>query len=238
MGKSLPMLTVFAAGLASFFSPCVLPLIPAYISYIAGFSLEELKDQDSGRVWPKVLGSTLLFVLGFTVAFTAMGATASSLGTLLSQYRTVIEKIAGTVIVLFGLQVMGLFQIKYLQLEKRVTFKKRPWGLAGAFVIGLAFAVGWTPCIGPILASVLLYASTAESVWQGMGLLTIYSLGLGIPFILVGLGISRFLAFFDWFKKRMRAVEIIAGFILILLGVLVLTGNFATLTGFLYRLGD
>lgn len=216
----------FFAGLVSFVSPCVLPVIPGYLSFISGVSAEHMHDPARrGEVTRKVATNSLFFVLGFSVVFILLGWTASSLGQFLLSYLHIFNRVAGVLLVLFGLHVMGVLKIPFLNYEKRFQTRTRPIGVMGAFVIGLAFAFGWTPCIGPILAGVLTMAAQAESQWQGVGLLAVYSAGLGIPFFLTALAFQRFLGFFRWMRNHMRAVEIVSGLFLVAVGILVFTNS-------------
>jgi cytochrome c-type biogenesis protein len=212
----------FVAGVVSFLSPCVLPLVPGYISLISGLSLEELsKGTDRKAVTRRAVGGAIFFVLGFACVFTALGATASAVGALLSAHLKVLSKIAGALIVVFGLHISGAITIPFLYYEKRADASKLEPGFLGAFLMGLAFAFGWTPCIGPILASILALAATQETVGQGMLLLFVYSLGLGIPFIATACGVNAFFSFFNRYKRFLRAGEIFAGALLVVVGVLV-----------------
>ena len=226
----------FAAGLVSFLSPCVLPLVPGYISFVSGLSLEELAHGADRRALARKAGlASVFFVLGFSAVFTALGASASAAGRLLSEHLPLLSKIAGTVIVLFGLHTSGLLPIRWLYYEKRLSAAGVSPGLAGAFVMGLAFACGWTPCIGPILAGILALAATQETVGRGMALLLIYSLGLGIPFVLTGFGVNAFLRFFARYKRYIRWGEVAAGLLLIAVGLLIVTSNLSLLIRLLPR---
>ncbi len=212
--------TAFLAGLISFLSPCVLPLVPGYISLISGLSVEQLQDSEQAKLGP-VLASSLAFVLGFSFVFVALGASASAVGKFLLVNKPLLYKIAGVIIILFGLHLIGLLKISYLYREKRFQGTPRRMGWLGAFVIGLAFAFGWTPCIGPILGTVLTLAATKEKVSEGINLLAVYSAGLGVPFLLTTLGINGFLRFYGRFRRHLRAVEIFAGILLLAVGLLI-----------------
>jgi cytochrome c-type biogenesis protein len=216
----------FIAGLVSFISPCVLPVIPGYLSFISGVSAESMHDPGRrSEITRTVAWHSLFFILGFSTVFILLGWTASSLGQFLLSYLHIFNRIAGVLLVLFGLHVMGVLRIPYLNYEKRFQARSKPIGVWGAFLIGLAFAFGWTPCIGPILAGVLTMAAQADSQWQGVGLLSVYSAGLGIPFFLTALAFQRFLGFFRWMRNHMRAVEIVSGLFLVAVGVLVFTNS-------------
>ena len=222
--SQLNLLTAALAGLVSFLSPCVLPLIPGYISFISGVSLEDLRAGDGQRrIAARALVSSLWFVAGFTLVFVALGASATALGSLLLQRLSSLRLLAGAVLILFGLHLTGLFRIPFLQYEKKLEVKRRPLTSAGALVVGAAFAFGWTPCIGPILAGILALASAQETLPQGMMLLAAYSLGLGAPFLLTSLGVGTFLRLFSKFRKHLRAVEIFSGVLLLGIGALILT---------------
>ena len=216
----------FLAGLASFLSPCVLPLVPGYISFMSGLSLEELS---SGEARPGAARRTaltaLFFVLGFSAVFTALGASASFVGQLLAEHLPLLSRIAGVLVIAFGLHITGLVPIKWLYYTKRADTSKVAPGLLGSFVMGLAFAFGWTPCIGPILAGILALAATQETVARGVGLLFVYSMGLGVPFILTALGLNAFLRFFARYKRFIRWGEVAAGILLIGIGLLLLSNR-------------
>jgi cytochrome c-type biogenesis protein len=210
------------AGGLSFLSPCVLPLIPGYISFISGVSLEELTDKEkASQHLYRVAINTIFFVVGFSLIFIALGATASFMGTWLRQNIGIFNKVAGVVIFLLGLHVSGIFKIKALNYEKRIHAGKKKFGIIGSILIGMAFAFGWTPCIGPILGSILTMAANQETVGQGIILLSFYSAGLGIPFILTALLFNFLIGFFGFIKRHFRAVEIISGGLLMLIGVLI-----------------
>lgn len=215
--------TAFLAGLLSFISPCVLPLIPGYLSYISGVSVEDLMSaerKDSGHLG-KLFINTLFFVVGFSIVFVLLGLGASGIGTWLQKNAAIFNKVAGAIVFLFGLHVAGVFKLKALNYEKRIHVtgeKKR--GVIGSVLIGIAFGFGWTPCIGPILGSILIIAAQADSVSTGAWLLVVYSAGLGIPFILTALLFSYLINAFGFIKRHFRAVEIISGGLLMLIGVL------------------
>lgn len=213
-----------AAGVLSFLSPCVLPLVPPYLTFIAGTSIEELTYEGQSRAKRDILFAALLFVAGFSSVFVALGATASVFGKLLRANLEILSLGAGLVIVLMGLHFLNIFKIGLLYREKRVDVAK-PVGLVGAYVMGLAFAFGWTPCIGPILAAILAVAGSQETVWRGAGLLATYSLGLGVPFLAAALAIEPFLGFMQRFKKHFGKVEKVVGVLLVVTGVAFLTGG-------------
>jgi cytochrome c-type biogenesis protein len=218
------------AGLVSFLSPCVLPLVPPYLVYMAGTSLERLADAEAEpRVKRATVLAAVLFVLGFSTVFVALGASASVIGSLIRIYSGPLATVAGVVIIIMGLHFLGLTPIAFLMREKRVTVTK-PVGLWGAYVIGLAFAFGWTPCIGPILAAILAVAASEQTVTKGAGLLAVYSLGLGIPFIVAAFAIEPFAAFLARFKHYLHRVEQAMGALLVLTGIAFLTGSINTMS--------
>ncbi|MGA3197366.1 MAG: cytochrome c biogenesis protein CcdA [Terriglobales bacterium] len=229
---SLPLpLAAFVAGLISFLSPCVLPLVPGYVSLISGAGIEELKSTE-GHLLRKVMLNSAAFIIGFSLVFITLGAISTEVGQVLAQYKSLLARIAGVIIILFGLHLTGIFQIKALLADTRLHQLKggaSPWG---AFVIGFAFAFGWTPCVGPILAVVLGFAATQDTVWKGIFLLAIYSAGLAVPFLITSLGIERFLKFYNRFKFHMHAVEVASGGLLIVLGILLVMGRFAIISGY------
>ena len=226
---NLPLpLAAFLAGLVSFLSPCVLPLVPGYVSLISGVGVEELKVQET-HVLRKVMLNSIAFILGFSVVFITLGALSTEVGQLASQYKSTLARVAGVVIILFGLHLTGILPIKALYADKRLHNVKggsTPWG---AFVIGFAFAFGWTPCVGPILGAILGLAAAQNSVSQGILLLTVYSMGLAVPFLLAALGIERFMKFYGGFRRHMHAVEIASGGLLMALGLLLVLGKFTLL---------
>jgi cytochrome c-type biogenesis protein len=230
---SLPLpIAAFVAGLVSFLSPCVLPLVPGYVSMISGASVEELQSQDR-KVLGTVLLHSLMFILGFTVVFVLLGATATEIGQLVTAYRKWLTWIAGGVIILFGLHLTGLFKIKALYMDKRLHSVGGGKSPIGAFVVGFAFAFGWTPCIGPILSAILGFAAAQDSVVKGVLLLWVYSMGLAVPFLLTSIGIDRFLVFYGRFRRHLHTLEVASGVVMIVLGVLVLTRQFTVLSSYL-----
>lgn len=225
----------FTAGFVSFFSACVLSLIPGYISFISGVSISDL-PKVSPRHLIKVLLPSILFVLGFTLIFTLLGASASFIGSFLAQNKGVLRKISGVQIIILGLFLLGVIRIPKLYQEKRFQLSSYSIGYLGAFPLGMAFAFAWTPCIGPILASILLYAGTSKTVTEGALLLLIYSLGLGIPFIITGLAFSYSLTAFDWVKRRYRLINAISAGLLIIMGIMLLTNWWNFFSGWINQL--
>ncbi len=227
------------AGLISFLSPCVLPLVPAYLSYMAGTTLDRMLDESGdmqAAMTRRVFVSALAFVIGFATVFIAMGASASALNRLIIENIDILAKIAGAVIVIFGLHYMGLLKISLLYREARFHTKENSTGLVGAYVLGLAFAFGWTPCIGPILATILTVAASRDELGYGISLLATYALGLGIPFLLAALAVRPFMRFMQRFRRHLRKVEIGAGALLVLTGILIFTNSLGQFSYFLLDL--
>lgn len=221
----------FIAGLLSFLSPCVLPLIPSYITYITGLSFAELQDEHpTHAVRQQTIIHSLLFIAGFTLIFVLLGASATFIGGFLQSKMDLFRKIGGVLIVLFGIHITGLIPIGILLGEKRINIQRKPAGYIGSMLVGIAFAAGWTPCIGPILASILMVAAAEDTVVKGIVLLLIYSMGLAIPFLLSSLALHQFIVLFNRFKKYIRMFEIITGLFLIIVGIMVFT-NYLTILG-------
>lgn len=226
------------AGGLSFLSPCVLPLVPAYLCFVAGTSLDKLTEGDrpDPELNRRVFYSALAFVAGFSTVFIIMGASASAINRLVVEHIEIIGKIAGAIIVIFGLHYMGLFKIGLLYREARFNPQAKPTGWFGAYVIGLAFAFGWTPCVGPILASILATAGSRSELGYGVSLLATYALGLGIPFLVAALAIKPFLEFMRRFRRHLRKVEIVVGALLVGTGILIFTNSIGQLSYFLIEL--
>jgi cytochrome c-type biogenesis protein len=218
----------FTAGIISFISPCVLPLIPGYLSFISGVSVDELSEV-SGQAKVKVLTATLLFVAGFAIVFVALGASAGLAGGWLLYYRSILTKIAGVLIILFGLFTMEIIKIPQLYNTKRFNIDKRKFGVWGALPLGMSFGFAWTPCVGPILASIYAVAMTSQNTGQAVILLGLYALGLGVPFILTALFFNAALGAFKWIKKNYRIINIVSGVMLIAMGLLILTNKLSIL---------
>src|SRR5690242_10359418 len=227
---NLPLpIAAFLAGLVSFLSPCVLPLVPGYVSLISGVGVEELKVQETG-IFRKLMLNSVAFIAGFSIVFITLGAISTEVGQLAARYKSTLAEVAGVVIIVFGLHLTGILRINALYADKRLHSVKggsTPWG---AFLIGFAFAFGWTPCVGPILAVILGFAAAQNSVSKGILLLTLYSLGLAVPFLLTAFGIERFLKFYGGFRRHMHALEVASGGLLIALGVLLVFGKFTLLS--------
>ncbi|MHB8246334.1 MAG: cytochrome c biogenesis CcdA family protein [Acidimicrobiales bacterium] len=222
MGSSV-LLPLFAvvAGIVSFTSPCVLPLIPSYLSYVSGLPLSELSDAKARAL---VLRTSLGFVAGFTVVFVAMGASSTLVGSFLIQHLPLILRVAGVLIIVFGIVMTGIVRVPFLYRERRFDLARIPGGPRGAFPLGMAFAFGWTPCVGPVLGSILAVASSSRTIAWGAALLALYSLGLGVPFLMLGLGIGRARRSVAWLQHHGRAIEIAGGLLLVVVGVLFVTG--------------
>lgn len=228
----------FAAGLLSFLSPCVLPLVPSYITFITGMSFETLtSSEDRKRVRFLTVANSAIFVLGFSSVFIALGASSSMVGQWLFEYQDWIRIIGGVLVIIFGLFIAGFFKLDFLMKEKKYHLKGRPAGFVGTFVIGMTFAAGWTPCIGPILGSILVYASAKGSAVYGVKLLSVYSLGLAVPFLLCSLAFNTFLTYSKKLSRYMRVIMIVSGLILIAFGVLLLTNQVAELSALLPNFG-
>ncbi len=232
MAHELSIPIALVAGIVSFLSPCVLPLVPGYVSMLSGASIDQLKDTAGGELMARVLRNSLAFVVGFTVVFVILGASATSVGKLLLAQRMVFNIIAGIVVIIFGLHLTGLVKIPFLYREARLDTGAPKRGLGGAFLMGFAFAFGWTPCIGPILAAILTLAAQRETVFQGMFLLAIYSAGLAIPFLITSVGLSSFLKFYKGFRKHLQAVEVASGVLLIVLGTLMAFNKLTIISGY------
>ncbi|PYX67887.1 MAG: cytochrome C biogenesis protein [Acidobacteria bacterium] len=229
---NLPLpIAAFVAGLISFLSPCVLPLVPGYVSLISGVGVEELKSQET-QLLRKVMLNSAAFILGFSVVFIMLGAISTEVGQLMARHKSLLAQVAGVVIILFGLHLTGIFKIKALYTDARLHSVKGGSTAWGAFVIGFAFAFGWTPCVGPILAVILGFAAAQDSVIKGIILLAVYSLGLAVPFLLTSLGIERFLKFYSRFRTHMHALEVVSGVLLIALGGLLVFGRFTLISNY------
>lgn len=215
----------FIAGLLSFLSPCVLPLVPPYICFISGVSYEELTAGGERRIAGRALRSALAFVFGFSVVFVLLGASASAIGQLFADYVDILGYVAGAIIIVMGLHFLGAFRIGFLYREARIHLERKPVGLFGSFVIGLTFAFGWTPCVGPVLAAILFVAGSEDTVVKGASLLSIYALGIGVPFLLAALFASQFVSLMSRFRRHLGMVEKVSGGLLVVTGILIMTGS-------------
>ncbi len=222
----------FLAGVLSFLSPCVLPLVPGYVSMLSGAAAEGAETAGA-KVNFQLVRNSLFFILGFSLVFIGLGAAATSVGQFLRSYQLLLSEISGIVVILFGLHLMGVIKIGALYQDKRLRTQRTSGGGVGAFLIGFAFAFGWTPCIGPILGTILLLAAERGTVHEGIGLLTIYSLGLAVPFLATTLLLDRFARFYRGFRKHLHTVEMISGGLLVLIGALLLTHRFTVISNYL-----
>lgn len=235
MNQDVTLLAAFAAGFLSFVSPCVLPLIPGYISFVSGVSLDEMRAENQAAAasrW-QVFATSLAFVVGFSIVFIALGASATAIGKFLFARLPLLSKIAGVILIIFGLHTMGLFRLAFLETEKRVHSQRKPAGAIGAVLVGIAFAFGWTPCIGPILGGILAIAGSKNTISEGVLLLAVYSLGLGIPFLITSLAINQFFNAVRRIRRYYHAIEVTSGVLLVAIGVLILTGQLTIITRYL-----
>ncbi len=225
------LLVAFAGGILSFLSPCVLPLVPSYLGFITGYTIEEMGNRR--RV---AMIHASLFVVGFSLIFILLGATATALGSALVYYKEAIMRVAGVLIMLFGLYCLGVIKLGFLSQERRVHLEQKPLGLLGSVLVGMAFGAGWSPCIGPILGGILTLAATEGSVGRGMLLLAVYSAGLAVPFLLAAWAVESFLDWFKAFRKHIGMVQKVSGVLLIAVGLMIATGQFTRLAGYLIKL--
>jgi cytochrome c-type biogenesis protein len=225
----------FLAGLLSFVSPCVLPIVPPYLCYLTGLSFDQLAGEDSAPpdASRRVILSAVVFVLGFATVFVALGATASVVGQTVARYFDVLSIVAGAIIAILGLHFLGVFRIAPLFRDMRFTVERRPAGPLGAYVIGLAFAFGWTPCVGPVLAAILFVAGSTDTALRGAALLAVYALGIGLPFILAAFFAPRFLAWATRFRRHLATVEKVMGGLLVLTGLLFMTGQMSAIANWM-----
>jgi cytochrome c-type biogenesis protein len=234
--SQVSLIAAFLAGLVSFVSPCVLPLVPSYVTFITGLSFDELTASEQGpRVRRLTLIHSLAFIFGFSLVFIALGATATATGQFLREHQDTLRIVGGILIVFFGIYLTGLIKIPALSRERKARLTEKPLGVLGSVLVGITFAAGWTPCIGPILASILLYASTAQTVGTGILLLSVYSLGLGVPFLIASLGMNTFLAASKGIRKQLHTIEVVSGVILIVFGLALVTNVFGYFVAFLSR---
>ena len=232
-GASLGVVVAFSAGLFSFLSPCVLPLFPSYLSFITGMSVGDLSGDLTAAARRRVLLHSVTFVLGFSLVFVALGASFSAAGQALFQYRDWIRIVGGVMIVVFGLYIAGLLNIGLFARTQQWQIREKPAGYVGSFLVGVTFAIGWTPCVGPILGAILSLAGTAETVQRGVWLLIAYSAGLGVPFLLTGLAINQFFSAFAKIRRHYRTIEIVSGALLVVIGVLIFTDRFTIIARWL-----
>lgn len=228
----------FVAGLVSFASPCVLPLVPSYVTFVTGMTLDELGTEGRDAARRRAALHAALFVFGFTMVFVALGAGATAIGAAMRRSLPLLEQIGGVVIAAFGLYMLGLLKLPGLMRERRVQLSSKPAGLVGSVLVGVAFGAGWTPCVGPVLASILLYAGAATTTGRGMLLLFAYALGLGIPFFVAAVAFNWYLAGAQRLRRWLRPIELAAGSLMVVLGVLLFTGKFAMLSHFFAGFGQ
>jgi cytochrome c-type biogenesis protein len=227
--------TAFLAGLVSFISPCVLPLVPSYLSFLTGTSLEDLKAESSGQAKARVFLHALCFVAGFTVVFVAIGLSASAIGDVFANNKRIVEIFGGIVIVVLGLQMMGILRIPALMMDKRLRVEARKPSLWVSFLVGLGFAAGWSPCIGPILSGIILLAASTKTVGEATFLLFVYSMGLAIPFLITAAAITQSLGALNRIKRFLPVIEGVSGAVLVATGIVVATDQFTRITGFFYQ---
>ena len=230
--ESVGLAVAFGAGVLSFLSPCVLPLVPSYLSFVTGMTLEDLQEGVDRKT---TLTHSCLFVAGFTGIFLILGASASFLGQFFRAYEMLIARVGGVVIIVLGLHLAGVFRLAPLMREKRVHLADKPAGYLGTVGVGAAFGAGWTPCIGPVLGAILTFAASRDEFWTGVGLLFVYSVGLAVPFLLSALALDRFLQAFKRFRRWLPTVQVASGILLVVLGILLLTGTFTILSSYLIR---
>ena len=235
---NMSFMIAFSAGFLSFASPCVLPLVPSYISYITGLSLEELTSPEGkARARAIAVKNSIVFILGFSTIFIFFGASATFIGQFFLSNQEIIRQVGGVFIIFFGLYIMGLFKLSFLARDKRFHFNNKPAGYLGSYLVGIAFGAGWTPCVGPILGSILLYASATGSVMTGVQLLAVYSVGLGLPLFLASLGVHSFLLYFKKTVRYMGWITGASGAFLVVVGVMIFTNSLTRLTSFFTQMG-
>ena len=234
------LVLVFLEGFLAFVSPCILPMLPVYFLYLSGESAAEIDTASTESAEPaakrkarprRLVINTLFFILGFTIVFLMLGATSTVIGQALVSHRAILEKVSGAVIILLGIHMTGLVKITFLNQDHRLNFGKRTAGILSSLLLGIVFSLGWSPCLGPFLGSALLLSGQSSTLWEGMALLLIFSLGLGIPFLLASVLFEELTSVFQWFKMHMKAVKIVSGSLLVILGVLMLFGWFGYYAG-------
>lgn len=234
--ENISIFVALSAGLISFLSPCILPLVPSYLAFITGVSIEELSLEDSLRqVRKKVVVNSLMFILGFSLIFIALGASATILGKFLARNIRWFEIVGGALVILFGLHFTGIFRLRFLDREKKIHLRKKPLGYLGTVLVGVAFGAGWTPCVGPILGSILTVAATTQNVVKGIVLLAFYSLGIGLPFFISGLILHKFFEYFQSIRKYFKVITIVGGILLIVVGIMLISGYFSAMTSYLIK---
>jgi len=226
----------FAAGILGFLSPCIVPLVPGYLSFVSGLSLAEMDPAERRRHLSTILGTTAVFVLGFASIFTALGASATVLGAFILTNRELLSRVGGVLIILLGLSVLGVIKIPGFYRERRFQVTRRPRGMLGAFPVGMAFGFAWTPCVGPVLAAILTVAATSQSTLGGAGLLLAYSLGLGVPFLITAVLVTTAFDGFAWLRRHGRAVEMVSGGFLVVMGAALMFDLVFQLNAWIFRL--
>lgn len=232
--ENISLLVALSAGFISFLSPCILPMIPSYLAFITGISLEELSHEDKLKNVRKiVLLNSLLFILGFSIIFIALGASATFVGRFLADNIRWFEIIGGAIVILLGLHFAGVFKLAFLERERKIHLQNKPLGFLGTVLVGMAFGAGWTPCVGPILGAILTMAATTQNILKGILLLSVYSIGLGIPFLIAGILIHKFFEYFKSIRKYFKLITAIGGVLLIIIGVLLIAGYFSSISAVL-----
>ncbi len=234
-GGQVSLALAFAAGLASFLSPCVLPVVPGYVTFVTGLTLDDFHAGDRASVRRQAALNSAFFILGFSLLFIALGATATALGAAVRRALPLLQQLGGAVIVLFGLYMLGLLRLPLLLQERRVQLARKPAGLLGSAVAGVAFGAGWTPCIGPVLATILLYAGVSATVLKGAALLAAYALGLGVPFFVAAVAFNWFLGSTRFLRRWLLPIERVSGAVMVVVGVLLFTGHFSSMARFFAR---
>ncbi|MDP6685967.1 MAG: cytochrome c biogenesis protein CcdA [Candidatus Omnitrophota bacterium] len=229
--SEVSIIVSFVAGILTFLSPCILPLLPSYITYITGKSFDDIKNESSSSIKRITAIHSLFFIFGFSIVFVALGITIAYLGDFFGISQVLLERVGGSIIILLGLYISGILKLSFLNREKKVMYHRKKIGYFSSLLMGMAFSLGWTPCVGPILSTILIYASTLESLPRAILLLSFYSLGLAVPFFISALAVNQFLSMFNRFKAFMKFIPIVTGIFLILVGVLLFTGQFARLSG-------
>ncbi len=232
--ENVSIMVAISAGFISFLSPCILPLIPSYVAFITGISIEELSyGRSLKRVRYRVIVNSLMFIFGFSMIFIALGASATFIGRFLADNIRWFEIIGGVLVIVLGVHFTGLLRLKFLDREKKIHLQEKPLGYAGTFLVGIAFGAGWTPCVGPILGAILTMAATTQNIWKGILLLSVYSLGLGLPFFLSAVILHKFFEYFKAIRRYFKVITMVGGILLILVGVLLISGYFSSISGFL-----
>ncbi|MEA2006309.1 MAG: cytochrome c biogenesis protein CcdA [Acidobacteriota bacterium] len=232
--ENISLLVALSAGFISFLSPCILPMIPSYLAFITGISLEELSHEDKLKnVRKVVILNSLLFILGFSIIFIALGASATFVGRFLADNIRWFERIGGVIVILLGLHFAGVFKFAFLERERKIHLQNKPLGFLGTILVGMSFGAGWTPCVGPILGAILTMAATTQNILKGILLLSVYSIGLGIPFLIAGILIHKFFEYFKSVRKYFKVITAVGGVLLIIIGVLLIAGYFSSISAVL-----